>query len=237
MIINIFKKVHVFLLPYTCILCEALSDQELDLCQGCENDLPWHRDACPQCAQPLGQTSSSSLQSPCGQCLKNPPPFTQTIAAFRYEMPISQWVNQLKFYNQLLPSQLLGALLAKKIKAQSLQLPQCIIPVPLHKQRLIKRGYNQTHEIAKTVAHILQIPIDPHYCQRIRATAAQTEIPQRQRYSNIKNAFQAKSNKVYQHLAIVDDVVTTGATVSELAKTLLLNGVHRVDIWCSARTV
>jgi ComF family protein len=115
--------------------------------------------------------------------------------------------------------------------------PEWIIPVPLHAERLRERGYNQALEIARPIAKKLQIPLQTRYCTRILPTLAQASMTAEERRRNMKNAFAVEELFQARHVAIVDDVLTTGSTVSEFARMLKKSGVARVDVWCCARTV
>jgi ComF family protein len=173
----------------------------------------------------------------CGSCLKEPPPYHRTIALFTYQPPIDGWILALKFHHKLIYAQLLGELLIQQLIASYHEedWPELIIPVPLHRMRLVERGYNQTVEIAKVISKRLKIPLNRLDCQRVKATAPQLSLPAQQRQRNVKNAFILKRPLCMQHVAIVDDVVTTGSTAKELTRLLLNNGVQRVDVWCTAR--
>jgi ComF family protein len=145
-------------------------------------------------------------------------------------------ITQLKFSNKLIYAKILAELFINHLSYLNEPLPQCIIPVPLHRSRLRERGFNQALELAKPIAKRLAIPLDFKSCTRVIATKAQSQILASERKKNIKNAFVIKQNFQYQHVAIVDDVMTTGSTVAELSKTLRKHGVKQIDIWCMART-
>jgi ComF family protein len=230
------RKIFSFLLPYTCILCHGKSDRQLDLCSHCERELPFIKHACPRC----GIEMEINTQI-CGNCLKNPPPFDDTVTLFHYENPISKIIMDLKFQQKLVNAKILGELMAKHLNYlfanNNYPKPDCIIPVPLSAKRLRERGFNQALEIAKPIAKHLNIPIDINNCKRTRHTEAQAIIPANKRKSNIKNAFKIIKTINAKHVAIVDDVVTTGNTVIELSKTLQQAGIERISIWCCARTL
>lgn len=175
----------------------------------------------------------------CGRCQRQPPPFERCTAAFRYEDPLPTLVGGIKFQSKLNLIRLLGELLADALADESQrpgwQPPEAILPVPLHPRRLRVRGYNQALELARVISRRLAIPINDRCCQRKRATQAQSELDERLRFSNIRGAFEVTS-AVPRRIAILDDVVTTGATVSELARVLKRAGCERIDIWALART-
>lgn len=248
--LQIFSKLGYRLLPSTCILCQAPSQRCLDLCLDCERELPTLGNNCQQCALPL---ETDSMQLTCGQCLQQAPAFDRLIALYPYQMPIARLINDLKYHERLANAQVLGTLLAQQLvgahcvrphlgHAQraptivSNPLPNIIIPVPLHKKRLQERGYNQALELARPISKILDIPINYQLCQRIRNTEHQTISNAEERRKNLRGAFCAV-NTVPAHVAIIDDVFTTGSTVNELARCLRTAGAQKVEVWTIARTV
>lgn len=233
---NPLRPLLAWLLPYTCVLCGARGYEELDLCNDCGKELPWLEHACSQCARPfpIYQTDTPS----CGACLKDPPPYDNTIATFIYQKPVSYLIGGLKFHSQLVYARLLSQLLLHRLNQyyQPNNRPQMIIPMPLHKTRLRERGFNQAVELARPIAKAWNIPISLQDCQRIRATPAQIELPAEQRRKNVKNAFHIQKKFYFEHVAIVDDVITTGSTVQELSLQLRRQGVKKIDVWSCART-
>ena len=221
-------------MPYHCILCKGLSKRTQDLCELCYHDLPVLDYACPQCANPLTETHL------CGQCLAQEPPFSHTYALFRYQEPISRMILNLKFQEALVNARILGELLTEKIINtwyRDKSLPKIIIPVPLHSVRLQQRGFNQALEIARPIARTLQIPLDVSSCRRSLATDPQATLHPSERKQNIKNAFQLLKPIPYQHIAVIDDVITTGHTINEFCRMLKKSGVRQIDVWCCARAI
>jgi len=227
------KKIINLLLPNQCILCQANSERSLSLCLDCEKELPWNDKACPRC----GKGITSIDQSLCGICLSHPPPYHGCIAAFRYQAPISDWISGMKFHDKWHYSQILGKLFAKTLQRtlEKKDYPELIIPVPLHQKRLRKRGFNQALEIAKPIAKLLNIPIDIKSIQRIKNTQPQSELSAKDRCSNIRNAFKINTKIKASHIAIVDDVITTGNTINEFTNIVKKNGVQRIDVWACSR--
>jgi len=220
------------LFPGTCILCDATSHRNLDLCEGCEQDLPRLVNACVRCSIPLVKP-----QTLCGRCFSEPPPYERCIALFQYVPPVNQLIVDFKFNRKLLIGKVLSYLLALHLhKLYKDDVPDLVIPVPLHPQRQRERGFNQALEIADVISDHCRIPIDNRSCRRIKHTDAQRNLSAKQRRRNIRNAFQVDREIAASKVAIVDDVVTTGATVMELTKTLLNHGVEEVHIWAVART-
>jgi ComF family protein len=225
-----------WLFPPLCVLCGAKGHAGMDLCADCREDLPRNTRACVQCALPL-TTPHSTL---CGQCLQKAPPFDRAHALWRYEPPVQQWVARLKFRQELVYAQLMGQLLASHLtQLYDLQdkKPDLILPVPLHAGRLRERGFNQAVEIARPVGCRLGIPLGFTQCQRIKSTHPQTELPAKERRRNVRGAFHVNQNLDAGYVALVDDVMTTGQTVHELARTLRRAGVARIDVWVCARAV
>lgn len=215
------------LLPHFCVLCHKPSHREMDLCLACENQLPFLKNACHICASPLPENNTI-----CGQCLTRKKPFDQTISIFKYEPPVSAMITGLKFSAKLHYATLFGKLLARKI----IQKPELIIPIPLHKNRLKERGFNQSLEIAKQIGKQLNIPIDVKSCQRIIHTQPQAQIPAKDRKKNVQNAFGMVQKISTNHIAVIDDVVTTGHTISSFCQMLKQQGVQHIDVWCIAKT-
>jgi ComF family protein len=226
--------------PPTCILCGAAGDSGLDLCAGCRAELPRIGIACIRCAQPLPEAVLATPMDTggplCGPCRRRPPPFVRTHAAYRYEQPLPALVGGLKFRRQLNTLRLMSLLLAESLADSAGDRPQGIVPVPLHPQRLRERGYDQALELARIVGRRLALPVLDGVCERVRSTPPQAELEARARKTNLRGAFQATTPLGGVHVAVLDDVVTTGSTVGEVAQVLRRAGAARVDVWCLART-
>ncbi len=212
-----------------CRFCAAPGIDELELCAHCTAELPWLDTHCRQCALPLTDTGEEQL---CGDCLRHSPPFRCVYAPFRYCHPVDVLIKALKYGDDLAAARCLGDLLADYLHRRSVAVPDAVIPVPLHPQRLRQRGFNQALELARR----LDAPLAPQMVRRSRATAAQTGLDKSERRSNTRGAFQVTTHRVPAHVAVIDDVLTTGATVIELAKTLRLAGAKQIEIWVMART-
>lgn len=231
---NIFTR----LLPSACVLCGNNSGQITNLCEACRQELPWLIGVCESCAVPLPAATPTSQF--CGECLQQALPFTRVYALCRYEEPIDRLITALKFKHQLVYARLLGELLVERLQADWYQyekLPECLIPVPLHAQRLRERGFNQAIELARPIVKKIKIPLNIDACQRVRATQTQMALPATERQNNVKKAFAVNIKFNAKHVAILDDVMTTGHTIRELSKALRKVGVERIDIWCCARTI
>jgi ComF family protein len=232
MVYNWSKQLRRYLFPAHCRLCLAACPGELDLCPACCAELPWIEHGCRLCALPLAPEAGTDI---CPTCLDSAPPLDGCHALFSYAQPVSQWLQALKFNQALIYSRLLGELLARQLAGRhSTPLPW-LVPVPLHRARLVRRGYNQSLEIARPLA-ALGYPLQPGLCRRRRRTSAQSELPADRRAGNIRNAFQATRPLDGLELLLVDDVMTTGATLNELARTLKKAGAARVEGCVIART-
>jgi ComF family protein len=231
MIIKIIQILFAYLMPPYCILCGAKGVKNRDLCEPCYLELPKNSPRCYQCTSDFTSSNSIGL---CPNCLKNSPAFDETFAPFVHNHAIRYLILQLKFHKHYPSARLLGNLLADYLE-KTAELPDCIIPVPLHKNRYRERGFNQSIEIARVISKRLHLPLDIHSCIRHRDTAHQVGLTGEQRNENIKNAFSISPNFNAKHVAIIDDVMTTGSTVHELALALKIAGCHRVQIWVCAK--
>jgi ComF family protein len=231
MFISWFDAIFQFLLPSTCLSCQA-SIEANGCCADCKAALPWLSIACDRCATPLVEAGL------CGLCDARPPAFSHAIIPFVYASPVNSWLAALKFHEQLALSSFLADALLQKLLLfyQNKPWPQLIIPVPLHAKRLQQRGYNQAVLIAAYLARRLYIPLSRHSLVKVRATVAQTTLSKAARKTNLKHAFALDKIITATHVAIVDDVFTTGATVNEIASLLRRKGISQVDVWCVART-
>lgn len=170
----------------------------------------------------------------CGRCLSKKPAFDRTYAPYIHQDAIRHLITALKFGASHANARLLGLLLSDYLKANT-EKPDLIFPVPLHKARYRERGFNQAIEIAKVVANELQVSIELNCCQRHRDSPHQTGLSEKKRRKNLKNAFSLSKLLNAEHVAIVDDVMTTGTTVHEMAALLKKSGVKKVDVWVCAR--
>lgn len=227
-----FNSIINYLLPQNCFLCGHLSD--LVLCECCLQSLPYLQHHCQRCGKEL-----STKDNICGACLVKLPLYKQVRAIFKYEYPVDKLIHAAKFEKNLAILDYLGKEMSKQLSIQlstKCDLPDVLIPVPLHPQRLRERGYNQSVELARIIAKQMHITLNYTVCQRIRNTPQQTILPSKQRRRNLHGAFVA--NNIPQHwqrVVLIDDVMTTGSTVEELTRVLLQAGVSHVDVWCCAR--
>lgn len=232
---GLFQQLIKSVYPPRCVLCGCGGFNQRDICQQCYQALPWVRSACRQCALPLPDDSGYDML--CGNCLKKPPRFDHSLSLFSYEADAVALVHQLKFNEKLAIARLLGELLVDLISVRHIELPDFIVPVPLYRKRLRQRGFNQSIEIARPVARKFGIELDVKSAVRLRDTTSQTGLDRKQRRKNIRGAFDCVQPLNAQHVAIVDDVVTTTSTVNELARVLKRAGAVRVDVWSVARAL
>ncbi len=218
-------------LPPRCLLCGNPGAGGRDLCAGCRADLQRNRPCCTRCALPL--ESAGDL---CGRCLRRTPPFDATWAPWRYGHPLDLLEARFKFHGDLAAGRVLAELLAEAAAADPPARPELVVCVPLHRQRLRERGYNQALELARPFARALGLPFAADVLVRTRATAAQTGLAAGARRRNLRDAFAiAAGRDLPAHVAVFDDVMTTGSTLAECARVLRLAGVQRVDAWALAR--
>jgi ComF family protein len=236
MVNNWLKYLLFQAFPPSCVLCGAKGNGELDLCSACLADLPREEHRCRQCALPVPETGNPTPL--CGACQQIAPPVDRSFSYATYAPPIDRLILQLKFNQKLENARLLGTLMAQQLSVlHTERKPQLIIPVPLHRNRLRQRGFNQALEIAHPIAAKLKIPLDVTSCRRVRATLEQSGLAAKERRRNMKNAFSVTRHLGFNHVAIVDDVMTTGNTLYELARQLKSRGVQTVEAWVGARAV
>ena len=220
----------------TCLLCNEPADGNTPICLACETELPWLGDHCQTCALPLPAAGLT-----CGQCLKQPPSFERVVAPWLYGFPVDSLITRFKHNAKWPFGHLLGELLAQSLQHRfddDLPRPDALVPVPLATRRLRKRGFNQAAMLARWLSERLHIPCDERLLLRTQDTDAQQDLNAEARRKNLRNAFALMPEAAVagRHLALVDDVLTTGATAQALARRLVDAGASRVDVYCLART-
>lgn len=234
-LLNLQSITAVLLKPH-CFLCVTNTTQKHGLCSDCLNNLTWApANSCPQC----GLISDGSL---CGSCISSPPVFDATITVFLYAYPIDAMIQRYKYSETLSLSQTFGQLLNEKIRlTNNFNAIDLIIPMPMHPTRLKERGFNQALEVAKVLDKLLcknkSRKLDYKSAIRQTLTPPQASLPLKDRVKNIKGAFKINKDLSGKRIAIVDDVMTTGASLNELAKTLKKAGATHVECWVIARTL
>lgn len=215
------------LVPRHCLLCGGSTGAH-NLCSGCAADLPVSPvDACPHCARP------GTGGAVCGVCLKRPPAFDATLAAFAYRFPLDQLIPQLKYHGRLAIAPVLGELLASA--AAGRPRPDRIIPMPLHPARLAGRGFNHATEIARRLCAVSGLVLDTRSATRVRDTPPQQALSLSARRGNVRGAFIC-APLAGLNVALLDDVMTTGTSLDELARAVKRAGAARVECWVVART-
>lgn len=220
----------------TCLLCDEQVDTPLPLCAGCEAELPWLGAHCQVCALPLAVHGLT-----CGSCLKRPPPFGRVEAPWRYGFPIDALINRFKHQARWPIGRLLGELLARHLAHafnEGLPRPDLLLPVPLSPKRQRQRGFNQAQMLAEVLSRPLQVAQRSDWLMRIGDPPAQQKLDAAARRRNLRGAFTLSpiARPSGLHLALIDDVLTTGATAQQLARLLMRAGAARVDVYCLART-
>jgi ComF family protein len=223
------------MLPQACEVCADWAGRRA-VCRACESALPRLPERhCPRCCD------RSESGDACARCLAHPPAFDRTIAAFAYASPVDDLVQSLKYAHRLHLAEWLGQALAETWAAREVPIPAgerpILIPMPLHPDRLVERGFNQATEIARPLARLLNAPIAHEACVRVRATAPQARMAISSRPANVIDAFECREDLDGRTAIIVDDVMTSGASIGELARVVRLHGASRVIVAIAARTL
>lgn len=220
------------LLPCRCPFCgTSLHGTGVPVCAGCRQELPRNRPACRRCAMPLGTASGAD----CARCQSHPPPFVCTVAPFAYEYPLDAAIRAMKFRRRLYYLPAFSRLLLDAAR----NLPEdvdAVLPVPLHRRRLVSRGFNQASELARPLGRALGLPLVGSV-QRARHTAYQSGLAPADRRRNLDGAFRLVRSIEARHVLIVDDVVTTGTTCAQLGALLAKHGVARISVLALARAL
>ncbi len=267
--LDLAKRLQHWLQPRpTCELCQSEGDDTLPLCPGCYTQLPWIKNGCTSCGEPIAHADSL-----CTRCEQFPLPFTDVIIPLRYGFPVDQWVGALKYQERPGMAHWLAQLLANEIHRRAHKRPTLVMGIPMHPQRQRQRGYNQSLLLAREVARVQRLEFRSDLLRKTRATAHQRTLNAAARRQNLQNAFEvtdpmqgwrkilarspfngvtasadfaasegnpstgaAGATLEGHHIALVDDVVTTGATGAEIANCLLNAGAASVSLWALAKT-
>jgi ComF family protein len=206
-----------------------MSDEGL-WCEACDSALAYfNAPHCPVCALP---TPTGEV---CGRCLAQPPLFTHTTAVFDYSFPLDKLIQNMKYSEQLALAHAFAKKLVQRIDKN--KLPDYVIAMPLHPAKLRERGFNQSLLIATTVARKLNLKLLPNACQRVRDTPPQSALPWKERKKNVRNAFFCNKDLTGKHIVLVDDVLTTGASLNALAEAVSKKGAIKISAWVVARTL
>lgn len=217
-------------LPAICPLCNQYHQHHLALCTTCLSSIIPLGFACSHCANPLPNAHFLL----CGACIKTPPYFDNTWVKYRFVEPLRSLIHEFKYQQGLYLTKTLGSLMQESVP-HTQDLPDCLIPVPMHASRIKQRGFNQAALLAKYLSKQLAIPCALNLCFKTRNTAPQASLNSEERHKNLLNSFRV-TPVPYAHVALVDDLLTTGSTANEIAKLLKKAGVKRVTLWCCART-
>ena len=216
-------------LPQPCLLCQTRVKGHA-LCTGCLSDLPTlAAEHCPQCALP------SHANEVCGNCLRHPPSYDHTISAYTYAFPLDTLVRRCKYQGALDITEFFARQLAQSLP--TMPAIDLLIPMPLHPARLAERGFNQSTEITRRLVRHISLPWENDVCTRTRNTPPQAGQDIKARKRNLRGAFQCHANLSGMRIALIDDVMTTGASLDELAKTVKQAGATWVENWVIARTL
>ena len=214
-------------LPESCVLCGAAT-VHARFCAPCEMALPRLPAAlCRVCALPL------TTGSTCGACLTVPPKYDGVSAPYAYAFPVDALIQAFKYGGDLM----LAPVLAAKLGTTEDSCVDALIPMPLSAARLRERGFNQAHELARLAGRRLGLPVLPHACRKVTDTAPQAALPWKERARNVRGAFVCDVDLGGRRIAVVDDVMTTGSTLDELARILKRAGAAQVRGWVVARTL
>jgi ComF family protein len=181
---------------------------------------------------PLQSTSAGVL---CGRCQTRLPRFDSSSIPFVYAYPLDHLIQRLKFANHVACGRVCGTLVGRVLLERNVVLPEVIIPVPLGLRRYRHRGYNQAHEIARAISRVVGVPVRSDFMKRVRETSEQVGLKRKERRRNVRGAFELARKLTAKRIAIVDDVVTTGSTVNEIARVLRRAGAEHIQVWAVAR--
>lgn len=223
-------------IEHTCLLCGTSAEQSHPICIACEEDLPWLSEYCMHCALPLPMAGLT-----CAQCSRRAPAFEQVVAPWYYGFPVDTLISRFKHNRQWPLGRLMAEMLSLDLRhrfADGLARPSLLLPVPLAKRRQRERGFNQAGMLAKWLAKALAIDCNERLLRRTRETPAQQSLDAKARRRNLQQAFAVVDEGALHglHVAVVDDVLTTGATAQSIAALLRGAGARRVDVYCLART-
>jgi ComF family protein len=220
----------------TCLLCDEPTDSANPICTPCESELPWLIDQCERCALPMPISGLT-----CAQCTRQSPAFSDVIVPWQYDFPIDALVTRFKHQGKWPLGRLLAELLAQNLQHRfedGLPRPDALIPVPLSNKRMRQRGYNQAAMIAHWLGAALKLAVNERLIKRTKDTPAQQGLDARARKRNLRDAFvlTEPASVAGLHIALIDDVLTTGSTADALARLLIQAGARKVDVYCLART-
>lgn len=219
-----------------CVVCLAPGSGGLCLCADCMQDLPWHQQGCRVCGDALPGTlvpgPVASAGRSCGRCLGDPPSFDRVIAALAFAPPVAGWIRRFKYHGTLYLGRLLSELFLLRCTPPRLDL---IVPVPLHRDRQRLRGFNQSAELARPLARALEVPLEQGLLERCQAGIPQSTLLARDRRRAMRGVFRVRQRVAGARIALMDDVLTTGATANACARALKRAGAAEVQVWVISR--
>ncbi len=226
-------------MPRHCLFCLEKTHTHTDLCHHCINKLNLNQPCCQRCASPLEQAAITSTKQEvmlCGNCLSHHFHYDRVYSPFTYSEEMRYLIKKMKYQKKIHFAHTLATLFVQKNHIiKDFQLPQAIIPMPMHSKRLRQRGFNQALELSRFFASHYTLPLDYTSLIRSRHTDLQAGMTAIERQKNVQKAFKMAAPLKYDHIALIDDVMTTGSTVNEAAKILKKIGIKKVDIWIIAR--
>lgn len=220
------------LFPPRCILCGDPGASGIDLCSGCREELPVFDQVCERCGRPL-----ADRRDVCGACTRHPSVWARLVAPLRYYTPVDWMVQRFKFDGRMNCGRALAQLMARRLRCLDDNRPELLVPVPLHEARLRERGFNQAEFLARCLSVDLGIPVGRSVLTRTRDTAAQSGLARESRELNVRRAFEIGRSPGVKHVALVDDVLTTGHTATECVRVLRRAGVRRIQVWVAAHAL
>jgi ComF family protein len=215
--------------PSLCLLCKQYHDVSLAVCDACIEYFSTLEHKCRYCSFPLPDSNYAI----CGACAVKNPAFDKVITTYRFEEPLRTLLHEFKYEEGLYLLKVIAKLMLNAFTETDAE-TECLIPVPMHPKRIRARGFNQSVELAKYLSKIIHRPYDVNLCTKIKNTPPLASMDAKARKKNIKNTFHCKPSS-YQHVTLVDDLLTTGSTANELSATLKKSGISKVTVWCCAR--
>lgn len=225
-----FQRVMAHLMPSYCLLCDDQMEWLHGLCENCLQGLPWNTSACRRCALPL---ASGQV---CRRCQTRPGPFDTIITPLIYRQPVDRMICELKYSARLAWARTAAGLIVDTIRYRDEPLPDLLVPVPMTLRAVRRRGFQPSTTIARLIGKRLKIRTHESIVGKYRETKRQSTLTHRERESNISGVFEVWQQSVGRKIVLVDDVVTTGSTVAELARILKKTGAAQVRVWAFART-
>jgi len=235
MVYQWMQSIQKLALRGRCLLCNQPLSQNQFICQHCETSLALVASPCPQCGENL--PPGAPVKQACERCQRHPPVFDHCVAPLVYQKDIRLLHHKFKFHRDLTAGRALAHLMARQLQKRQEPLPEVLIPIPLHPKRMRQRGFDQTHELSKDLGRLLQLPTAPAVLERVVHTQPQSTLTSEERQRNLRNAFRLRAPLHYRHIALVDDIMTTGATLSAVASLCRQAGVQLIEVWAVSRTL